>query len=171
MRRTLAGAARTGEITMALEVIGRDGSHSISRTQLIRRPGLELYRVLQGVHHWPKFMPFLAAVLEQGKRSRWCLKDGSEWVMEQTHDILGRSLAWRGIGGESAPSVVTVHVHGVPIPGSAEVRVAWRFEAGPARPPGVFRSAALALDEALEVFRILMEVRRTAATAVPLRII
>lgn len=156
---------------MALEVVGRDGSHSISKTQLIRRPGLELYRAWQGVQQWPKFMPFLASVLEQGKRSRWYLKDGSDWAMEQTHDILGRSLAWRAIGGGSAPSVVTVHFQGVPIPGSAEVRVAWRFEGGRERPPGMFRNAALALDEALEVFRILMEVRRTTATVVPLRLV
>jgi uncharacterized membrane protein len=159
------------EVTMALEVIGRDGSHTISRAQLIRRPGIELYKAWRGLPRWPRFMPFLSAVREQGKRSRWYLRDGSEWVMEQTHDILGQGLAWRAMGGVAAPSVVTVHFQEVPLPGAAEVRVAWRFDGGQERPVGVFRGAALALDEAVELFRILMEVRRAAATVLPLRLV
>lgn len=151
---------------MALEFVGKDGTRIISKTQFIRRPSADLYRVWRRLDRWPRFMPFLSGVLQEGKRSRWQLRDGSEWIMDQTHDVLGRALAWRALGSSAAPSAVAVRFDGAPLLGAAEVRVTWRFDSCEGRPAGVHRNAALAIDEALEVFRILMEVRAAEATAV-----
>lgn len=151
---------------MALEFAGKDGTRIASKTQLIRRPCADLYRVWRKLPQWPRFMPFLQGVLQEGNRSRWQLRDGTEWIMDQTDDVMGRALAWRALDDTSAPSTVAVRLDEAPVPGAAEVRVIWRFEAGAMRPAGGHRIAALAIDEALEVFRILMEVRPSLGRAV-----
>lgn len=143
---------------MSLEFIDKYGGRRIVRSVAMRRSAADLYQVWRDLSAWPRFMHNVARISEEGAKSYWDVRVGSDivrWVVELTAAVPGRVIAWRTLIGPGAPQSGEILLQRTPNPRVTEVRVTLEYD--PPKAPATWTqhhagetSPARQLDETLD---------------------